>query len=250
MLELVHVSKTYQSAGGRVEALRDVSLRLAPGEFVSIIGPSGSGKTTLMNILGCLDSPSQGEYRLMGRQAGGLDPNQAARLRNQAIGFIFQSFNLAPALTALENVELPLAFRGQSRAIRRQAALEALAQVGQSGPQTLRAFRRTAAESGGGPGDRRQTAVDSGGRAHRQLGSGGGGPADGPAEADEPAGLRRGADYPRPPRRRPSAKAPAHGGWAAFSAGGLTQPGRAQTKRVFANAPRAEKEKGNQDAAD
>ena len=70
MLELVHVSKTYQSAGGRVEALRDVSLRLAPGEFVSIIGPSGSGKTTLMNILGCLDSPSQGEYRLMGRQAG------------------------------------------------------------------------------------------------------------------------------------------------------------------------------------
>ncbi len=130
MLELVHVSKTYQSAGGRVEALRDVSLRLAPGEFVSIIGPSGSGKTTLMNILGCLDSPSQGEYRLMGRQAGGLDPNQAARLRNQAIGFIFQSFNLAPALTALENVELPLAFRGQRRAIRRQTALEALTQVG------------------------------------------------------------------------------------------------------------------------
>ena len=130
MLELFHVSKTYQGAGGRVAALRDVNLKLAPGEFLSVVGPSGSGKTTLMNILGCLDSPSQGEYRLMGQKAGGLAPNQAARLRNQAIGFIFQSFNLAPALTALENVELPLSFRGQSRALRRQAALEALAQVG------------------------------------------------------------------------------------------------------------------------
>ena len=130
MLGLFHVSKTYQGAGGRVAALRDVNLKLAPGEFLSVVGPSGSGKTTLMNILGCLDSPSQGEYRLMGQKAGGLAPNQAARLRNQAIGFIFQSFNLAPALTALENVELPLSFRGQSRALRRQAALEALAQVG------------------------------------------------------------------------------------------------------------------------
>ena len=130
MLELFHVSKTYQGAGGRVAALRDVNLKLAPGEFLSVVGPSGSGKTTLMNILGCLDSPSQGEYRLMGQKAGGLAPNQAARLRNQAIGFIFQSFNLAPALTALENVELSLSFRGQSRALRRQAALEALAQVG------------------------------------------------------------------------------------------------------------------------
>ncbi len=130
MLELFHVSKTYQGAGGRVAALRDVNLKLAPGEFLSVVGPSGSGKTTLMNILGCLDSPSQGEYRLMGQKAGGLAPNQAARLRNQAIGFIFQSFNLAPALTALENVELPLSFRGQSRALPRQAALEALAQVG------------------------------------------------------------------------------------------------------------------------
>ena len=117
MLELFHVSKTYQGAGGRVAALRDVNLKLAPGEFLSVVGPSGSGKTTLMNILGCLDSPSQGEYRLMGQKAGGLAPNQAARLRNQAIGFIFQSFNLAPALTALENVELPLSFRGQSRAL-------------------------------------------------------------------------------------------------------------------------------------
>ena len=130
MIELIHVTKRYQNAGGRVEALRDVCFRLEQGEFAAVLGPSGSGKTTLMNILGCLDSPTQGSYRLMGREAGHLRPDQAAHLRNQVIGFIFQSFNLAPALTALENVELPLAFRGQNKADRRALALEALEQVG------------------------------------------------------------------------------------------------------------------------
>lgn len=130
MIELAHVTKRYRNAGGQVEALRDVCFRLEPGEFAAVLGPSGSGKTTLMNILGCLDSPTQGSYRLMGRQVGGLPPDQIARLRNRTIGFIFQSFNLVPALTALENVELPLAFRGQGKGARRALALEALEQVG------------------------------------------------------------------------------------------------------------------------
>ena len=130
MIQLNHLTKTYKNAGGRVEALLDVSLHIPKGQFVAVLGPSGSGKTTLMNILGCLDEPTGGQYLLGGMPVPGASPKQKALLRNEQIGFIFQSFNLVPALTAQENVELPLAFRGLSPAQRREIAHHALEQVG------------------------------------------------------------------------------------------------------------------------
>jgi putative ABC transport system ATP-binding protein len=113
-----------------VEALRGVSLQVQKGEFVAIMGPSGSGKSTLMNILGCLDVPTRGSYRLDGAEIAKMNANQLADLRASKIGFVFQSFNLLPRTTALENVELPLEYRG-GRNARKQAA-EALERVGLS----------------------------------------------------------------------------------------------------------------------
>lgn len=130
MIDLNHVSKTYRSGSGLVQALKAVDLHIGRGEFVAVVGRSGSGKTTLMNILGCLDDPTDGEYRLLGLPVGSLKSREKARIRNQEIGFVFQSFNLAPSLTALENVELPLAFRGEDPAHRREVARLALEQVG------------------------------------------------------------------------------------------------------------------------
>ena len=106
MIDLTHICKDYRSNGCRIQALRDVNLTVDDGEFVAVVGHSGSGKTTLMNILGCLDEPTQGCYRLDGRLVAQMSGSQRAWVRNRQIGFVFQSFNLAPALSALENVEL------------------------------------------------------------------------------------------------------------------------------------------------
>ena len=127
--------KTYVlSETHRVEALRGLSLSIAEGDFVSVLGPSGSGKSTLMHILGCLDQPTSGTYRLMGRDVSGLSADERARIRNEEIGFVFQSFHLLARASALENVELPMLYGAKrpGRETRRKQAAEALAAVGLS----------------------------------------------------------------------------------------------------------------------
>jgi len=129
MIELEGISKTYQRGQhGAVEALRGISFRIAPGEFVVVRGASGSGKSTLLNILGCLDSPTAGRYRLDHEDVAGCSDRQLARVRNAKIGFIFQSFNLLPRTTALENVEIPMVYA--DGVIDRKRALAALDRVG------------------------------------------------------------------------------------------------------------------------
>jgi putative ABC transport system ATP-binding protein len=130
MLELEGVGKDYVTGPEVVHALIDVRLSIPRGQFVAIVGASGSGKSTLMNILGCLDRPSYGEYRLAGVSVGARSVDERALVRNRLIGFIFQGFNLLPRTTALENVELPLVYRGMGRKQRRHLALTALEQVG------------------------------------------------------------------------------------------------------------------------
>ncbi len=125
MIELKDVSKIYRMGNVEVGALRDVSVTIQPGEMVSIIGASGSGKSTMMNILGCLDVPTSGEYYLEGENVGALGDNRLAEIRNRKIGFVFQTYNLLPRLTALANVELPLLYgNGRDRRRRSQQALE------------------------------------------------------------------------------------------------------------------------------
>lgn len=132
MIDMKNIEKVYRTAGGKVKvmALRGVDLELKPGEFVSIVGPSGSGKSTLMNICGCLDTPSNGAYRLDGEQVEGLEPNDLAEIRNRKVGFVFQNFNLLPYATAFENVEMPLIFAGKPTKFRRQRVTELLQRVG------------------------------------------------------------------------------------------------------------------------
>jgi len=130
LIRVEQVSKTYEMGGETVKALDRVSFTVGYGEFVAVIGPSGSGKSTLMNILGCLDTPTSGKYWLEGEEVSRLPEHRLAEIRNRKIGFIFQSFNLLPKLTALENVELPLIYRGMRGAERRERALEALRKVG------------------------------------------------------------------------------------------------------------------------
>ncbi len=129
LIELQHVSKIYEG-GEQVRALDDVSLTIDDGEFVAVIGQSGSGKSTLMNILGCLDVPTQGRYLLGGRDMSRVSPAAGAAVRSRQIGFIFQGFHLIPSLTAEENVELPLIYRGMGREERRRRAAESLRRVG------------------------------------------------------------------------------------------------------------------------
>lgn len=145
MLALQDVSRVYAHGAIRVEALRGTSLEVFRGEFVAICGPSGSGKTTLMNILGCLDRPTAGRYALEDVAVEGLPDDALARLRNRQIGFVFQTFNLLPRMTALRNVELPMVYAGVPRADRGTRALEALEAVGLS----ARATHRPAELSGG-----------------------------------------------------------------------------------------------------
>ena len=128
MLELENITKVYRAGQTEVPALRGISCRIESGEMVSIVGPSGSGKSTLMNIIGCLDKPTSGKYRLDGIEVDKLNDNQLAEIRNRKIGFVFQSFNLLSRTTALANVELPLIYGGASN--RRQRALQVLESVG------------------------------------------------------------------------------------------------------------------------
>ncbi|MCC6236141.1 MAG: ABC transporter ATP-binding protein [Dehalococcoidia bacterium] len=128
MIELDHVSKVYRAGRDELRALDDVSLTITEGEFVAIMGPSGSGKSTLMNILGCLDRPTEGEYRLGGVTVGDLTNTARAHIRRDVFGFIFQSYNLIPRMSVVRQVELPLAY--QRAAHRRQRALVALDTVG------------------------------------------------------------------------------------------------------------------------
>ena len=130
LIELSAVTKLYRSGDSEFAALRDVNLRIERGEFVALTGSSGSGKSTLMNILGCLDTPSAGRYRLVDRDVAGMSRIELAAVRNQLIGFVFQSFNLLPRTPAVENVELPLIYAHVPPAERRKRALEALDRVG------------------------------------------------------------------------------------------------------------------------
>ena len=130
MIRLEQVSRSYEKDGNRVEALRQVQLHLAPGEMAAVVGPSGSGKTTLLNILGCLDRPTAGRYLLDGQPVEGMTARQQALVRNRKIGLIFQQFHLLPGLSAEENAALPLTFRGIPLRQRREAARQALEQVG------------------------------------------------------------------------------------------------------------------------
>ena len=129
-IELADVSKVYGSGEVAVEALRGVSFVVREGELVAIMGPSGSGKTTLLGILGCLDRPTTGSYRLAGQEVSALDETRRARVRAERIGFVFQAYNLLPRSTAFRNVELPLVYAGVSTRERRGRALEALGEVG------------------------------------------------------------------------------------------------------------------------
>lgn len=130
IVELTHVCKSYGEGELVVPVLHDVSLAVARGDYVAIMGPSGSGKSTLMNIMGLLDVASSGSYRLEGREVTGLSDAELSRLRNREIGFVFQSFNLLPRESVLENVELPMVYGGVPRAERAERALQALRDVG------------------------------------------------------------------------------------------------------------------------
>ncbi|MCM3341801.1 ABC transporter ATP-binding protein [Paenibacillus sp. MER TA 81-3] len=130
MISIRDVRKGYRMGSEEVTILRGINLEIRQGDFVAIIGPSGSGKSTLMNVIGCLDTPSSGSYTLDGMEVSGLSDNKLAEVRNRKIGFIFQSFHLLPKLSAIENVELPLIYRGLSNKERREAAIKSLQQVG------------------------------------------------------------------------------------------------------------------------
>ena len=133
LIELEGVTKVYGTGGAVVQALRGIDFDIAQGEFVAVMGPSGSGKSTGMNILGCLDTPTSGTYRFKGVDVGRLSRNQRALLRRNYLGFVFQGFNLLNRTSALENVELPLIYRGDPLSKRRAQARRALAQVGLTG---------------------------------------------------------------------------------------------------------------------
>ncbi|MGE3509147.1 MAG: ABC transporter ATP-binding protein [Vicinamibacterales bacterium] len=129
LIETVDLWKTYRMGDEEIHALRGVSIQIDRGEYVAIMGPSGSGKSTLMNLIGCLDTPSRGSYLLNGKQVSQMNDNELARIRNEEIGFVFQTFNLLPRATALRNVELPLVYAGVSAADREQRAKGALERV-------------------------------------------------------------------------------------------------------------------------
>src|SRR5204862_6407599 len=129
LIETVDLWKTYVMGTEEIHALRGVSVRIERGEYVAIMGPSGSGKSTLMNLIGCLDTPTKGSYLLNGKQVSQMNDNELARIRNEEIGFVFQTFNLLPRATALHNVELPLVYAGVPSHDRHERAVLALQKV-------------------------------------------------------------------------------------------------------------------------
>jgi putative ABC transport system ATP-binding protein len=133
VIDLERVTKVYKTGSLSVAALRGVSLSINEGEYVAIIGPSGSGKSTLMHILGCLDTPTSGQYHLAGEDVSHMSETALAEVRNRRIGFVFQQFNLLASMTAWQNVELPLAYAGVPRTERKERAIEALGRVGLAG---------------------------------------------------------------------------------------------------------------------
>lgn len=132
MIKLKKIVKSYPVAGEDLVVLNNINLTIRKGEFVAIMGPSGSGKSTLMNIIGCLDKPTEGEFYLNGKLVSEYDENELAKVRNQSVGFVFQQFQLLPRLTALENVELPMIYAGIDKKERVERAKEALEKVGLS----------------------------------------------------------------------------------------------------------------------
>jgi len=132
VIELTGISRVFHVGGRPVHALRDLDLTIATGEYVAVMGPSGSGKSTLLHLLGCLDRPTSGSYRLDGRDVAGLDEAELSRVRRHKIGFVFQSFHLVSRLTAMQNVELPMIFAGVERRQRAERVGRALAAVGLS----------------------------------------------------------------------------------------------------------------------
>jgi putative ABC transport system ATP-binding protein len=130
MIEMENISKVYRMGEVRLEALKEISLRIEPAEFISIMGPSGSGKSTLLNIIGCLDTPTDGSYFLEEQNVAGLGFDQLSTIRNRKIGFVFQNFNLLPYATTYENIELPMLFNGRSGRKRRERVFELLEMVG------------------------------------------------------------------------------------------------------------------------
>ena len=130
IIDIRHIAKIYEMGDEEVHALRDVTISIAPNEYIAIMGPSGSGKSTLMNMLGCLDTPSSGTYLFKGENVNEMSDNDLAEIRNREIGFVFQTFNLLPRATAVQNVELPLVYAGVRKAEREQRAEEALDRVG------------------------------------------------------------------------------------------------------------------------
>lgn len=132
LIRFQQISRRYQMGAETIHALREVSLEIEHGEYVAIMGPSGSGKSTLMNLVGCLDTPTSGQYELNGVLVSQMDDNQLAEIRNREIGFVFQTFNLLPRSDALRNVELPLIYAGVPGEERRELALASLASVGLS----------------------------------------------------------------------------------------------------------------------
>jgi putative ABC transport system ATP-binding protein len=129
LIDIRDITKVYEMGEEKVHALSGVTLAVSKGEYIAIMGPSGSGKSTLMNLIGCLDTPSSGSYILNGREVATMSDDELAAIRNQEIGFVFQTFNLLPRTTALQQVELPLVYSGLPRKERRERALKALAAV-------------------------------------------------------------------------------------------------------------------------